>query len=133
MNLHDIVAAAIGAVNRHENINLWRCVGAQNVKGVVKPIYEKKTLRAQIQRPSMSDLELNERVAGAGHSIKAWLDAPADTINRNTQTAGDIIERADGTYWLIVAIRESYETEGWLSVLAVEQLKPPEGVDTDAG
>jgi accessory gene regulator B len=56
------------------------------------------------------------------------LFAPADTINRNTQTAADFIERKDGTFWLIVAIRESYQTEGWLSVLAVEQLKKPTGV-----
>ena len=44
----------------------------------------------------------------------------------------DIIQRADGTYWLIVAIRESYATEGWLSVLCVEQVEPPKGVDDNA-
>jgi hypothetical protein len=70
-------------------------------------------------------------VATAQQSIKVWLNAPADTINRNAQTAGDIIQRADGTYWLIVAIRESYATEGWLSVMCIEQTKPPEGVESD--
>jgi hypothetical protein len=70
-------------------------------------------------------------VARASQSIKAWIDAPADVINRVTQSAGDIIQRADGTYWLIVAIRESYATEGWLSVLAIEQVEPPKGVIAD--
>jgi hypothetical protein len=128
MNLHEIVKNAIDGVNRHEDIVLWRCTGVENLRGIVTPIYEKKTLRGQIQRPSMADMELNEKVARAGHSIKCWLNAPADTINRNTQTAADFIERKDGTFWLIVAIRESYQTEGWLSVLAVEQLKKPTGV-----
>lgn len=132
MNLHEVVAGAIGSVNRHEMITLWRCTGVSNVKGVITPTYEKSTVRAQIQRPSAADLELNERVARAPQSIKVWLNAPADTINRVDQSAGDIIQRADGTYWLIVAIRESYATEGWLSVLAVEQVEPPKGVDDNA-
>ena len=132
MNLHEIVAGAIGSVNRHEMITLWRCTGVSNVKGVITPAYEKSTVRAQIQRPNAADLELNERVAKAEQSIKVWLNSPADTINRVDQSAGDIIQRADGTYWLIVAISESYAGEGWLSVLAVEQVEPPKGVDDDA-
>lgn len=132
MNLHEVVAGAINAVNRHEMITLYRCVGVANVKGKVTPSYEKSTLRAQIQRPSAADLQLNERVARAEQSIKVWLNAPADTINRVDQSAGDIIQRADGTYWLIVGIKESYATEGWLSVFAVEQLEPPQEVIDDA-
>lgn len=132
MNLHEVVAGAIGSVNRHEMITLWRCTGVSNVKGVITPAYEKTTLRAQIQRPNAADLELNERVAKAQQSIKAWINAPADTINRVDQSAGDIIQRADGTYWLIVGIKESYATEGWLSVLCVEQVEPPKGVDDNA-
>ena len=132
MNLHEVVAGAIGSVNRHEMITLWRCTGVSNVKGVITPAYEKSTVRAQIQRPNAADLELNERVARAEQSIKVWLNAPADTINRVDQSAGDIIQRADGTYWLIVGIKESYAGEGWLSVLAVEQVEPPKGADDDA-
>lgn len=132
MNLHEVVAGAIGSVNRHEMVTLWHCTGVSNTKGVVTPNYEKSTVRAQIQRPSAADLELNERVAKAEQSIKVWLNAPADTINRVDQSAGDIIQRADGTYWLVVAIRESYAGEGWLSVLAVEQVEPPKGVDDNA-
>lgn len=131
MNLHEIVAGPIGSVNRHEIVTLWRCTGVSNVKGIVTPIYVKTTVRAQIQRPSAADLELNERVARAKQSIKVWLNAPADTINRVDQSAGDIIKRADGTYWLIAGIRESYAPEGWLSVLCIEQVEPPEGVDDD--
>ena len=132
MNLHEIVAGAIGSVNRHEMVTLWRCTGVSNSKGVVTPSYEKTSLRAQIQRPSAAYLELNERVARAKQSIKAWINAPADTINRVSQSAGDIIERADGTYWLIVGIKESYAPEGWLSVLCIEQVEPPKGADDNA-
>lgn len=131
MNLHDVVAGAIGSVNPHETVTIWRCTGVNTVKGVVTPVYAPLTRRAQIQQPSPSDLQQNERVARAEHSLKAWINVPADTINRNAQTAGDIIQRDDGTYWLIVAIREAFERAGWLSVLCVEQLEPPEGVSTN--
>ena len=131
MNLHDIVKGPIGAVNRHEMITLYRCTGVANTKGQVIPSYVKSQVRAQIQRPNAADIELNERVARAKQSIKAWIDAPADVINRVSQSAGDIIQRADSTYWLIVGIRESFATEGWLSVLAVEQVEPPQGVIAD--
>lgn len=132
MNLHEVVAGAIGSVNQHEMITLWHCIGVSNIKGVVTPNYEKSTVRAQIQRPSAADLELNERVARAKQAIRVWIDAPADTINRMAQSAGDIIERSDGTYWLIVSVPESFAGEGWLSVLAVEQVEPPKGVGDDA-
>lgn len=132
MNLHEVVAGAIGSVNRHEMITLWRCTGVSNTKGVVTPAYEKTALRAQVQRPSAADLELNERVARAKQAIRAWIDAPADTVNRMAQSVGDIIERSDGTYWLIVSVPESFSGEGWLSVLAVEQIEPPKGVGDGA-
>ena len=132
MNLHEVVAGAIGAVNRHEMVTLWHCTGVSNTKGVVTPAYEKTSLRAQVQRPSAADLELNERVARAKQAIRAWIDAPADTINRMTQSVGDIIERSDGTYWLIVSVPESFSGEEWLSVLAVEQIEPPKGAGGDA-
>lgn len=132
MNLHEVVAGAIGAVNRHETVTLWHCTGVSNIKGVVTPNYEKSTVRAQIQRPSAADLELNERVARAKQAIRAWIDVPSDTINRVDQSAGDVIQRADGTYWLIVSVPESFAGEGWLSVLAVEQVEPPKGAGGDA-
>ena len=132
MNLHEVVAGAIGAVNPHEQVTIWRCTGVSVMKGVVTPVYASITRRAQVQQPSPSDLEQNERVARAAHSLKAWVNVPADTINRNAQTAGDIIERDDGTYWLIVGRREAYERAGWVSVLAVEQLEPPAGVGGDS-
>lgn len=132
MNLHEVVAGAIGGVNRHETVTLWHCTGVSNTKGVVTPAYEKTTIHAQVQRPSAADLELNERAARAKQAIRAWIDAPADTVNRMAQSVGDIIERSDGTYWLIVSVLESFAGEGWLSVLAVEQIEPPKGADGDA-
>lgn len=133
MNLHNIVFGAIGSVNRQRNIKVFTCVGQTNVKGKITAKYRMSEQMAQIQEPSPADMELNERVAKAKHSIKVWLNPPIDTINRADQTAGDMIQTDDGKYWLVVGIRESYHVEGWISVLCVEQLKPPEMVVEEEG
>jgi hypothetical protein len=133
MNLHQIVFGAIGSVNRQRNIKVFNCVGQTNVKGKLTAKYRVWETMAQIQQPSASDLELNERVAKSKHSIKVWMPPPIGTINRGDQKSEDMIQTDDGKYWLVVGVRESYHIEGWISVLCVEQLKPPEIVIEEEG
>ena len=128
MNLHDIVAGAIGSVNPHEQVKVYNCTGTQNVKGKVTAVYEVSTRRAQVQAPTESDIKLVERLAEAEHKIKVWIDAPAGTINRVTQSAGDIIERDDGTYWLVVGVSDDFSRVGWCCCLCVLQVKEPEAL-----
>lgn len=135
MNLHDIVAGPIGAVNAHELVNVYHCTGTANVRGVVTPSYTKTSVRAQVQAPDESDIALNERLASAEHKARFYIAAPASTINRVKQSAGDIIERADGTFWLVVGIKDDFSKEGWLCAYAVLQTEPPnydEGVTDNA-
>ena len=131
MNLHNIVSGAIGMVNAHENVTIWRSDGVTNNKGIITPAYTSEQRRAQIQAPTASDLQMFERTATASHTIKVWIDAPASTINRVQKSAGDIIQRADGTFWQIVGIVHDYTPEGWLCCLAVLQNEPPEGVQNE--
>lgn len=126
MNLHNVVFGAIGSVNKNRKIKVFTCVGQTNVKGKITAKYRMSEQMAQIQMPSYADMELNERVAKAKHAIKVWLNPPIGTINRADQSAGDMIQTDDDKYWLVVGVRESYHIEGWLSVLCVEQIKPPE-------
>ncbi len=131
MNLHNVVRGPIGSVNAHETVKLYTCTGTANVKGQVVTTYTVSTLRAQVQAPSASDLEQNDRLAAAKHRKKIYLDAPAGTINRFSQSAGDIIKRADGSYWLIVSTGDDFSNEGWLYVLAILQVEPPSGTIID--
>ena len=129
MNLHQIVSGAIGMVNRHEMITLHRCTGTSNVGGVVSVTYASADVMAQVQAPSAADLKLFDNLADAKHVKKFYMNAPASTINRQKETAGDIIERADGTYWLINMIRDDFLPEGWLCCLATLQHELPEGIE----
>ena len=129
MNLHQIVSGAIGAVNHHEMVTLYRCTGTTNTGGVVSVTYDKSDILAQVQAPNAADLRLFDNLADAKHVKKFYINAPASTINRQEETAGDIFERADGTYWLINIVRDDFSPEGWLCCLATLQHEPPEGIE----
>lgn len=129
MNLHAIVSGAIGTVNRHETVTLYRCAGTRNDAGSIHVTYTKEERRAQVQAPTAADLRLFDNLADAKHVKKFYMNSPASTINRFAGTAGDIIERADGSCWLIDIVRDDFSTEGWLCVLATLQHEPPEIVE----
>lgn len=133
MNLHAIVYGAIGSVNAHEPVTLYRCTGTSNTYGVVSVSYEKNSIMAQVQAPEASDLRLYDNLADAKHVKKFYIPAPASTINRFEETAGDIIKRADGTFWLIDFVRDDFSPEGWLCAVCTLQHEPPEEIEPDDG
>jgi phage terminase large subunit-like protein len=134
MNLHAIVSGAIGSVNHHEMVTIYRCTGLTNTAGVMHVTYTPQDIMAQVQAPNAGDLKLFDNLADARHVKKFYLNASASTTNRHEETAGDIIERADGSYWLIDTIRDDFSPEGWLCVLGTLQHEPPEIViDTEGG
>lgn len=133
MNLHAIVSGAIGSVNHHEMVTIYRCTGVTNNAGVVSVTYTPSDIMAQVQAPNAGDLRLFDNLADAKHVKKFYINASAHTINRHEETAGDIIERADGSFWLIDMIRDDFSPEGWLCVLATLQHEPPEIVIDEGG
>ena len=133
MNLHAIVSGAIGSVNHHEMVTIYRCNGTTNTAGVVSVTYTPSDIMAQVQAPNAGDLKLFDNLADAKHVKKFYINASAHTINRHEETAGDIIERADGSYWLIDMIRDDFSPEGWLCVLGTLQHEPPEIVIDEGG
>lgn len=133
MNLHAIVSGAIGSVNHHEMVTIYRCTGLTNTAGVMHVTYTPSDILAQVQAPNAGDLRLFDNLADAKHVKKFYINASAHTINRHEETAGDIIERADGSYWLIDMIRDDFSPEGWLCVIATLQHEPPEIVIDEGG
>ena len=134
MNLHAIVSGAIGSVNHHEMVTIYRCTGLTNTAGVIHVTYTPQDILAQVQAPNAGDLKLFDNLADAKHVKKFYINASAHTINRHEETAGDIIERADGSFWLIDMIRDDFSPEGWLCVLGTLQHDPPEIViDPEGG
>ena len=133
MNLHAIVSGAIGSVNHHEMVTIYRCTGLTNTAGVMHVTYTPQDILTQVQAPNAGDLKLFDNLADAKHVKKFYINASAHTINRHEETAGDMIERADGSFWLIDTIRDDFSPEGWLCVLGTLQHEPPEIVIDEGG
>ena len=131
MNLHAIVSGAIGSVNHHEMVTIYRCNGTTNNAGVVSVTYTSQDILAQVQAPNAGDIKLFDNLADAKHVKKFYINASAYTINRFEETAGDIIKRSDGSFWLIDMIRDDFSPAGWLCVIATLQHEPPEELPED--
>ena len=121
MNLHNIVRGVISSINADESIKLYTFVEQENVKGKLTAVYTVSDRIAQVQAPSASDIKLYDKMAEAEHRIKVYL-------NRVKQSAGDMIQRADGTYWLIVGTVDDFSKEGWLCCMCILQTKAPEKI-----
>lgn len=132
LNLHDLVRGAIPALHPEETVLLVQSTGSENIRGVVTPQYaDAVQVRAQVQSVGNDDLRAMNDTARTEIQRKAWLysQTPAGLvpqgINRPMARGGDLLRRADGTWWLVAALMEDFSASGWVSVRIVEQIVAP--------
>lgn len=137
LNLHSIARGAIVALHPEEPVTLYQSSGQTNTRGVVSPTYEAvQTVQAQIQSLSTDELANVENVAQTGQVRKAYLFGPPVTslipqgIVRPLARSGDMIQRADGTWWLVTGMMEDFSASGWVCVQITQQVNAPQGVDS---
>ena len=132
MNLHAIVRGAIPALHPDETVTLRQSVGQRNIRGRIVPVYAPaQTVTAQIQSLGSDDLRHAEAVNLTQRDRKAYLFAPAPTtppagIIRPLSRNGDMIQRDDGSWWLVTAMLEDFTASGWVCVGMVQQLEGPD-------
>lgn len=135
LNLHSIARSAIIALHPEESVTLYQASGQTNNQGVISPTYEPaQTVQAQIQSLSTDELANVENVAQTGQVRKAYLFGPPVTsltpqgIVRPLARSGDMIQRADGTWWLVTGMMEDFSASGWVCVQITQQVDAPQGV-----
>ena len=135
LNLHSIARGAIVALHPEEPVTLYQSSGQTNTRGVISPTYEAaQTVQAQIQSLSTDELANVESVAQTGQVRKAYLFGPPITtlipqgIVRPLARSGDMIQRADGTWWLVTGMMEDFSASGWVCVQITQQVDDPQGV-----
>lgn len=140
INLHAVVRTPIISLHPDETVILHQSLGQANVKGRIVPQYgEGIVLQAQIQTLSAEELQQREDVSKTGLSAKAYLYAsenmPPAGIVRWQGRNGDFIQRADGTWWLIVSVLEDFTKSGWECVGIAKQTEAPDfsGAEWGAG
>ena len=138
LNLHAIARSPINSVHPDETITLYQSTGQVNDYGVVKAQYAApQTVKAQVQSANNADLQLVERVSMNTVIMRFYLFAdasmPPAPLERPFARSGDMIQRADGTWWLVTASPDDFATVGWVCVLGTLQELPPAGIDEGGG
>ena len=135
LNLHDLVRGAINIVNPDEDVWLIQNIGQTNVKGRVTASYAPaQKVRAQVQTLSGDDLTVMNDTERTERDRKFYLYSDTETgtppsgIIRPLGKSGDFMRRNDGTYWKVYNVSEDYTTDGWVLVLASQQVDVPEQV-----
>lgn len=135
INLHDVVRPVIPILHPDENVVLVQSTGDVNVRGIVTPTWATpETVVAQIQSMGADELKAQTDVSVAGEQRKCWLysDTAAhltpDGIVRPLARGGDLIRRADGSWWYVAGLQEDFTASGWVSVHIAQQITVPEAV-----
>lgn len=130
MNLHKIANAAVKNVHPNEFVTLFKSLGQVNVKGIVKAKYlAPELMEAQVQEDADSGLRHTDTVSQTGHVKRFYVNKYNEanrlspmSLMRQRQRQGDIILRADGTYWLVTQVLEEFDLH---VVLKAELLAEP--------
>lgn len=127
INLHSVVRATINTVHDDEAVQIYHSAGQINIKGEVSPAYfAPAPFIAQIQSEGGDTLTHNDNYEQAAQRRKFYLRAdvtrPAALI-RQMARGGDLIKRADGSWWLITSTVEDFSAVGWVCVIAVRQVE----------
>lgn len=138
MNLHALVRQAITGLHPDEAVTLRQSIGQRNERGRVTPVYgPAQEVRAQIQSLGPNDLAQSEAVSSTRIDRKAYLFAPdaglpPQGLVRPLGRTGDMVQRADGTWWLVTAMIEDFTASGWVCVGITQQVDGPELSASDA-
>ncbi len=132
MNVHAIANSAIKAVNKNEDVLLLIAMGQRNVMGIVFPEYlEPVTISAQVQSESDAALqhiaEANQTAIVRKFYMNADAVQPPSGLVRQKERTGDLIKRADGTWWLVTAVPDDFSaSSGWVSLRGILQTIAPD-------
>ena len=132
INLHGLVRSAITALHPDEAMALRQSIGQRNERGRVTPVYgPAQVVQAQVQSLKQDDLAQKEATSNTRIDRKAYLFAPdaalpPQGIVRPLGRTGDMLQRADGTWWLVTAMIEDFTASGWVCVGITQQVDGPD-------
>lgn len=127
INLHNLVRTSINAIHSDEPVYIYHSAGQSNIKGELIPAYYSPIeAMAQIQSEAPETLAQAAQISDTESARRFYLESKDKTpagIVRFWARGGDLIKRADGSYWLITALIEDFRAAGWVSVRAVLQVE----------
>ena len=133
INLRAIVNPATAVLHPNESITFYLSVGQTTDRTCTKPVFAAPlSVQAQIQSLTSQDMQLDAGVPKSEIGCKAYLFSAQDSqgkpagIIRALGRGGDVIRRADGSWWKTTALPEDFSASGWVCVHITEQIKAPD-------
>lgn len=128
MNIRKMANTITKLVHPNETLTIYKANGQVNDHGTVKPIYQSTiTMQGNIQSLDTNTLKHLEAIGDTKASQQAFLDFPLSSTTRTpTPSGGDILQRSDGSWWLVTSVIEDWNADGWCNVGIVQQLTPPD-------
>lgn len=131
LNLHAIAHPMVTAIHPDETVTLYQSQGQINVAGKITPIYlPPQEVQAQVQTASDAALYHADRVGQNDVTRNMYLFAnpytPPAGVVRPMARGGDIIQRANGTWWQVVSVPEDFSGVEWVMVRCSLQVKAPD-------
>ena len=122
MNLHQIVAPLISAVNPSVSGTYQASNGyATDANYKQQPAYAAPvTMPMQVQALSAKDIEHLDALNIQGVVRKVFLNGNVQGVNRVTAKGGDLLN-FNGRKWLVTIVFETWDASGWCSVGVTEQ------------
>lgn len=122
MNLHSVVAGAIGAINPFVNVTVSRSNGyTTNAAGQRVPAYSQFSASVQAQSLTYTDLQKADSLNIQGIRRAIYMNGVVDGVVRVGKQGGDVLIFPDGTFpegdvWLCAMVLESWSQAGWTKI-----------------
>ena len=129
MNLRKLAGPLIERISPNERCELFKHAGVESAKGVAAAWYSPGVpVDIQIQSETADELaHLAQNVGTLEQTLKAWIDdiPGLDPLSRVKASGGDMVRRADGSWWLVTAELEDFRGAGWTCARLTLQVKGP--------
>lgn len=133
LNLHNIVRGVITSLHPDEEVNVYHSIGQVNQYGKIIAKYElpPQLMMMQIQSVDDEKTELDDKWPKSSVTREAWLYAPegetvTSPLDRPIARQGDMLQRANGTWWQVVGLKQDFIRSGWISIIISAQINPPD-------
>lgn len=131
MNLHAYANAAISAINPNEIVTLYQANGQENMRGLVTTRYlAPQKVVAQVQSEGSADLQHMGKSGQSAVQKRFYMNVHAylkpQGLLRQKDRSGDILQCADGTFWLVTSTPSDCSNNGWLCLVATLQTMAPD-------
>ena len=131
MNLNNIAGKALAAAGVHvfEAVRRYACVGQENARGDLTPIYA-EPVDLEVQVRTLSDAALSHAgMTGENNTTREIYlnteDARVQGLSRPQETGGDMA-LYKGQWWLATANPEDFAVMGWVKMRLTLQIKAPD-------